>query len=84
MDWSVQVGLGFLPDDKSVLKLCRKSCAFLYGINENEFKKIPKKMKSNQSSNMYVCFYLSIYFQPCMNTYEKYLMINTYIECLIK
>jgi hypothetical protein len=50
MNWDVQVDGGLLPDNRVHLNLCRRSLAFLYGLKENQFKAIPQKMKTANSS----------------------------------
>ena len=54
MDWSISLDYSqaSLMAGKSVLQLCRKSFAFLYGISENLFKVIPKKMRDAGSTHM--------------------------------
>ena len=53
MDWKVQIGPNFLPDNKTELQLCRKSTAFLYGIPQNTLKAVPYKMRDVNSSGFY-------------------------------
>ena len=52
MNWDVKLEPGYLPDGKVVLKLCRASFAFLYGLAVNKFKAIPAKIKELGSSNI--------------------------------
>jgi hypothetical protein len=48
----VFVEKGFLPDNKTELKLCRASFSFLYGINENVFKRCSQKLRIENTSDV--------------------------------
>ena len=53
MKWSVDVDLGWLPDNKKTLQLCRESFSFLYGFSPNLMKKTSKKMKQVMSADIF-------------------------------
>jgi hypothetical protein len=51
-DWSVVIDTGFLPYGKNVLRLCRASICFLYGIHENVLKRCSQRIRAENTPDL--------------------------------